>query len=437
MIYKEMTIEEMWRFTDKNRYPIPLKYLKNVLNKLGNPQNKFKSIHVAGSNGKGSTTNALKDVFIEEGLKTAMFTSPHILHSRERMQINNVPINDEDFKKHFLKVIYVLEEEHIHISKPYYGGLYSLIAYSWFAEQEVDIAVVEVGVGGRYDQTNTITPLVSVITNIDLDHIDMLGSTYHEIAFNKGGIIKPNVPCILGDSSNKSVVKTISLISDELKAPLYMKDIDYHNKLLSVTERTQAFNFKNNNKDIDVSISLSGEYQCDNMSQVIQVIDILNTQYGYSISNNTIKNSLLKTIWQGRFEYLTDDIIVDGAHNLAGMKELIKTLNTKYPTESFTLVYANIKTKDYKGMMEYLNKELNDRIKHIIITEIPGDKILSAKELYELCPMNQKLLKESILDAYDTGMKLKGDTKLIICGSLYMMAKIKELISNGQIKLNR
>lgn len=321
---------------------------------LGNPQNKFKTIHVGGTNGKGSTSHMLAAIFQEAGYKTGLYTSPHLKDFRERIRING-----EMIPKTFVTNFINQQRSKIEEVSPSFFEATVAMAFSFFAEEQVDIAIIEVGLGGRLDSTNIITPELSVITNISLDHTNILGDTLPEIAAEKAGIIKAGVPVVIGEKQEeiaaifmdkaKATHSQITFADQELRTDHTSRNQEHLNT--SVYKGTRVLY---NNLDLD----LNGLYQLKNVLTVLQSVAIMQTK-GYSISDNHIyaalKNVKVLTGLQGRWQKLGEQplIICDTGHNISGITEVIQNIrNTEH--QKLHMVIGMVKDKDINGVLALL-----------------------------------------------------------------------------------
>ena len=304
------------------------KNLTNILElvkQLNFPEKKFTSIHVAGTNGKGSTSHMLASVLQESGYKVGLYTSPHLKDFRERIRVNGTPISEQNVIDFITQNNTFLELQKLSFFEMTVG-----MAFDFFANQKVDIAVIEVGLGGRLDSTNIITPLVSVITNIGLDHTQFLGETLSEIAFEKAGIIKPNIPVVIGEKQ-ESIVSVFKEIATRNNTPLYFAD-----ELIS------------NNHTSD----LLGDYQIKNIKTAVQTLHLL-IEKKYTITDKEIKKGLLNVVkntgLKGRWQELNKHpkVVCDTAHNKEGLAIVMNQLqNEKYQNLHIVLGVVNDKKLD-------------------------------------------------------------------------------------------
>jgi dihydrofolate synthase/folylpolyglutamate synthase len=321
---------------------------------VGNPQQKFKTIHVAGTNGKGSTSHMLAAVLQKAGYKTGLYTSPHLKDFRERIRINGQMMPEEavvDFTER--------EKEKIEEINPSFFEVTVAMAFDYFAAEQVDIAVIEVGLGGRLDSTNIITPELSVITNISLDHTNLLGNTLQEIASEKAGIIKPGIPVVVGEKQKESapvfISKAEETSSELVFASTELRLDDIRNEGIHLVTSV----YKNNARIYkDLKLDLTGRYQLKNVLTVIQAI-ILLTRKGYNIPEAAVYSGLSHTAeitgLQGRWQTISRDplVICDTGHNIAGIQEVLQNIQAT-PYKKLHIVIGMLKDKDVSTILHLL-----------------------------------------------------------------------------------
>ncbi|KQS40613.1 folylpolyglutamate synthase/dihydrofolate synthase family protein [Pedobacter sp. Leaf194] len=324
---------------------------------LNNPQNKFKSIHVAGTNGKGSTSHMLASVLQAQGFKTGLYTSPHLKDFRERIRINGKMISKAEVKsfvKTNKKLIFEIE--------PSFFEATVAMAFEHFARHQVDIAVIEVGLGGRLDSTNIITPEISVITNISIDHTNMLGNTLPEIAGEKAGIIKKGIPVVIGETHPESEPIFVEKAKAE-SAQIFFADDDLEARDISVKNNKLQLSVyeKNTLKYQKLKTDLTGLYQPKNILTVLKTLDVLNEHSGLEVAKKSIYDGLAQvkklTGLQGRWQTLSKNplMICDTGHNEAGITEVIKNIEqTQY--ERLHIVFGMVKDKDITKVLSLMPK---------------------------------------------------------------------------------
>ncbi len=319
----------------KIAYNPGLENITKMVSLLNNPQDKYKTIHVAGTNGKGSVSHMLASVLQEQGYKVGLFTSPHLISFTERIRVKGVECQ-QDFVVNFIEK----HKEYAQMQKLSFFEFTTAMAFEYFKEKKVDYAVIEVGLGGRLDATNIITPILSVINNIHFDHQDILGNTIEKIAFEKGGIIKPFIPVVLGEMLVEANV-ALKKIAKEKNARIF----EYQNQL------------NENNYQLD----LKGLYQQKNIKTVLTALNVLVNELNIKISEEAIKQGLLHVVkntgLRGRWEELGENpkIICDTAHNTDGITQIVEQIKQQ-KFNNLHLVLGFLKDKDFKKIIELFPK---------------------------------------------------------------------------------
>ena len=367
-------------------------HFKALLETINNPQNKLKCIHIGGTNGKGSTTNYVRAILESAGYKVGTFTSPHLIAHNDRIRINNVPISDDKLL-HYINESFGLWDKH-NLSM---FEMDMLISIQYFIDEAVDYVVYEVGLGGRLDATNVITPIVSAITNVDYDHMNILGNTLEKIAFEKAGIIKEGVP-LLTTEVKDAVRFVFEDICEKRKAP-YIQ--------VKVPQYTGYYHFIH--EGVEVDLVDQGIYQVENASLAISIVKWLNLD----IDNLKIKEAIEKTHWQGRFEKVAPSIYIDGAHNIKGVQKLVQSLASL--PKPWIIVFSALGDKDHDEMVHILNENADT----LIVSEFDFYRAESAEILaHDTGAMVIKDYKEAI----QKGIALKENGSLIVTGSLYFIS---------------
>ncbi|QOI98163.1 MAG: bifunctional folylpolyglutamate synthase/dihydrofolate synthase [Flammeovirgaceae bacterium] len=331
------------------------KDLTNTLalcNELDQPQNKFKSVHIAGTNGKGSSSHMIASVLQEAGYKTGLYTSPHLKSFTERIRINGQEVYP-DFVVGFVNRMRSVIEK----IKPSFFETTVAMAFDYFARQQVDIAVVEVGLGGRLDSTNVITPLVSLITNIGFDHTDMLGETLSQIAVEKAGIIKPDTPVVISEQQDETTPVFLQK-ANECKAPIFFAQDEYQ-----VTKNETGYHvlYQGVVRFKHLKLALGGNYQQKNLYGVLKTLDVLR-QRGFAITDEHIINGLemvtTNTGLKGRWQILGTMplIICDTAHNAEGLNEVVDQIRQQ-PHRALYIVFGMVRDKQPEKILSMLPKE--------------------------------------------------------------------------------
>ena len=427
MNYEEAVayIEETPKFTTKNK----LSHTKECLRRLGNPEKKFRVIHVAGTNGKGSTCAFLTSIFREAGYSCGLFTSPHLVTINERFQINEQNIDDDTFLSAFLKVRALADELVAEGSyHPTYFEMLFLMGMVIFADAGVDYVMLETGLGGRLDATTAVEePAACVITSISFDHMQYLGNTIREIAGEKAGIIVPGVPVIF-DGNDPEAAKVIRDQAEKLGSPWFeVKREDAEIK--GITSGGIDFSVKNGYYGNTVfSIPFIARYQVMNAALVLKTVEVLKQQI--PIPEDAVKKGLLETRWQGRMETVLPGVIVDGAHNEDGVEKFVETAEHFQKEYPLTLLFSAVDDKDYTDMIRTILGRI--RFRHVVVTQVGGYRKVPAEALAEIfrregCPSAQAF--EDTEAAFRAALSLKGEDGMLFCvGSLYLVGEIKELL---------
>jgi dihydrofolate synthase/folylpolyglutamate synthase len=400
--------------------------IKGILNALGNPQNNFGCIHVAGTNGKGSVASALSSILRESGYKVGLYTSPHLVRFNERICINNRQISDADVVKSHKAV----QQVHHGNRSPTFFEFATAMALYEFGRQTVDWAVIETGMGGRYDATNVIQPAMSIITNVSMEHRDYLGNTLARITREKAGIIKQGAPVVTA-IKQKQAQSVVLRIAAKKSAPLYILGKNFKVR----RHRAGGFSYYGiENTWHNMHTTLLGNYQVDNAALAIATCELLNKDNA-EISKKNIQNGLSKTRWPGRLELVSNKplVILDGAHNLIAARNLAKFLSENLAHRRITLVVGILDDKPYGAML----KTLLPACSRAIITRAKTDRALAPQRLYAAA---KKIISDvtMIPDVAAAAKQAVGaagpDDVICIAGSLYVVGEAKEAIEKGLIK---
>lgn len=327
-----------------------LKRMQQFLTELGNPQTKIQAVHVAGTNGKGSTIAFLTSLLGQEGRQVGTFTSPFITRFNERIAVNGQPISDEAVVHLVTQVRPVVEKmDQTELGGPLEFEIVTAMMFLYFAQHPVGVVLVEVGIGGLYDSTNVFTPLVSVITNVGWDHMALLGNTLPEIAQQKAGIIKPHVPVVTGVQASEALT-VIKRVANEQHAPLMVLDDDF--KLTG-----DPADFESNDCHVsNIKSGLLGVYQLKNLAVAIQAAVVLSRQRGWKLSADQIRRASLQARWPGRMEIMQQEplVVLDGAHNLPGVQALKQSLQTYWQDRTIHILAAILDDKLFQPMIDEL-----------------------------------------------------------------------------------
>lgn len=426
MTYREAVtyIEETPKFTKKNT----LENTRAILRYLGNPQDKMKILHVAGTNGKGSVCSFLASILKAAGKRTGLFTSPHLVEINERFVVDEEQVSNEAFLEAFHRVMECIGEiEREGYAHPTYFEILFLIGMVLFEQADVEYLVMETGLGGRLDATNSVDhPIVTVITSISLDHTEYLGNTVAEIAGEKAGILKEGVPVVY-DASDPEAEAVIRKRARELHAPAFGVRPEMY-KISSMTDKHIDFSIHSGYYDyIELSISSVAEYQVMNAAEAVTAIKALDG--GAEFTSDTIRRGIDAMRWQGRMETVLPGVIIDGAHNEAGVEEFVKTakrLEKDYPV---TLLFAAVDDKDYPSMIQTICREL--RPERVIVTEVGGYRAVEAEKsaaLFRQSGMDKITAYTDAEEAFAAALREKADGILFCVGSLYLAGSIKGIL---------
>lgn len=435
MTYEEAIcyIEEIPMFTKKTE----LKNTRYMLELLGNPQEKLEVIHVAGTNGKGSVCAFMSSICRQSGRRTGMFTSPHLVDLRERIQIDGNMVSQERFTQSCEKLCKIAERlmEDGYQHPAYFEFLFGM-AMEIFAREGVETVVLETGLGGRLDATNAIEhPVMTILTSISMDHMEYLGDTIEAIAEEKAGIIKNEVPVIYW-AEDPAVAAVIEKKAQEKCARTYVNSVKDYEILKIENKKIDFCSFCRYYENSIFTIPFSATYQVMNVSLVLTAVGVLNERCDRNISEEMVRKGLENAVWPGRMEEVLPRIFVDGAHNEDGIRAFVdavkyaETVDAEKCAEGKYLLFSVVKEKDYENMVKLLCEELD--WKGIILTEINGGRKLAGdimKKLFERYTDARIEICSDIQTALKTAQTRLSDTDVLYCiGSLYLVGEIKEWI---------
>ena len=391
---------------------------------LDHPERKIRTVHVTGTNGKGSVTTFLANMLQQAGLKVGSYTSPHFVRYNERICLNGEEISNEDFAAVTEKTKAALDRFLAQGGEqPTQFEFITAMAFLYFAEKQVDCAVIEVGMGGLWDSTNIITPEVSVITNVTLEHTERLGKTIEAIAAQKAGIIKPGVP-VVTEAEGKAL-EVIRGAAEANHAPLYVYGDDFSTEELTSSMDTQTFLYRLGEKELEVAIHLPGEHQILNGAAALTAAEILRDKHGVP-DEAAMLRGMEAARWPGRLERIhrNPDIILDGAHNPSGVTVLRKALDEYYPKARRIYVFGMMADKNVSQVSDILFRP-EDTIYTVLAHE--GDRSEKPEKLAQRLHKNAVPM-EDLTAAYQRAVSEAGpEDVVIVCGSLYLIGTFKEL----------
>jgi dihydrofolate synthase/folylpolyglutamate synthase len=410
-------IEHIKRFGSR----LDLSRITKALARLDNPHHAFKSIHVGGTNGKGSTSNFITNILMSAGYKVGLFTSPYVVDFNERIKVNQINITD-DLLVHYTNMVYqvsleLLEENEEDIIT--FFEVLTIIAFLYYKDENVDYAVIEVGLGGLLDATNVIVPEVSVITNVSYDHMKQLGNTLESIALNKLGIVKEGVPLITG-IEDMHLYPLIYEITNKKHSRVKICNFELAEDV-QLSELT-TFRYQENSYELQ----LPGQYQVKNAIVAIETIRLLRLINHLNIQEENIFEGLKATKWPGRFEIFNHQIILDGAHNIGGIKALKTSIQSIYKDKDIICLFSVMKDKQHKQMIE----ELDNFCSRLYFTEFDYIRRADAEDLFFESSHYRKSFHHDHKAIFDQlSNDLKDNEILLVTGSLYFISEIRKLIT--------
>ena len=407
----------------------PPEHTRELLSRLGNPQEGIKIIHVAGTNGKGSVCAYLNAMLLAGGKKTGLFTSPHLVRINERFQINGEDVSDEQFLDAFLKVEKAAKEyEAEGEGHPSYFETLFLMGMLIFKEAGVEYLVMETGLGGRLDATNVVEkPLACIITSISRDHTEYLGDTLEAIAGEKAGIIKAGVPVIY-DASQPGPASVIAAKAKEMGSPAWpMEPSFYEMKTQSREGITFTFAYPGGEK-AELAIPYVAKYQMMNASLAFYTMHIL--QDVHDIPKNVLAEGLSKIKWPCRMEMAAPGVIIDGAHNEDGIAQFVSTAGYFAKENENTILFTAVADKHYHEMIGEICEGIHPS--HVVATQIDGSRVVPAEVLAEdfrKAGCTDVCAESEIGAAYEKALEKKGSGMLFCVGSLYLAGELKAYLA--------
>lgn len=430
------TIEEAIQFIESRQKfgsKPGLQRINALLDELEHPERELSIVHIAGTNGKGSTVSFLSSMLQETGLTVGTFTSPYIEILNERIAINGLPIPDEALLAAVQKIQPIVDsaDPNSALFEITEFELLTAAAFYYFKEEKIDIAVVEVGLGGLYDSTNVVSPLLTAITTIGMDHEQVLGDTIEKIAAQKAGIIKKGIPVVTGNITENALA-VIDDTAQKQQAKIYhfneSYQIDYkgpHSKW------GEQFDFYNENGKISKLLtSLFGKHQTENAAVAIQLFYLVCQLKKIPFDEKNVRNGLLNTSWPARMEIISQDplIILDGAHNEQAMKRLTENMNQEFKNRHIYVIFSALERKNVESMLKQLLEIPNA---DIYLTNFDYSGVLRLEKNYQ--EMNEKRI--NVVSLWQFGLanileKIASDDIILVTGSLYFVAEVRKLIKD-------
>ena len=419
---------ERMRVVQYDETSFKLDRMKTLLKAIGNPQEKVAMIHVAGTVGKGSTVAMICSMLQGNGYTVGAYTSPHLTDIRERVVVNGAMVDENTFTELLKIVVQAATKSDV---TPTFFELITAVAFKHFADEAVDIAVIETGIGGRLDSTNVITPLMTLITKIDLDHVNILGTSVEEIAREKAGIFKSSIPAISAHQS-ESVTTVLKECAESTgtEVRVIAQDIEFSSRFgggIDGKQHTRICIITEDSQYMHIPVPLDGEHQATNCALAISAIDQLK-KVGYTFDDLAIYDSLAKTTISGRMEVVWErpKILVDGAHNPTSLKTLIKSVGAHIPYDSMVCVFGCCQDKDVDGMLEQISLGADK----IIFTKAKGNPRAAEPQIlqkqFEEISGKMTQIAETLPEALEIAAQAASREDLIcVTGSFYLVGETK------------
>lgn len=429
-----MNYDEALRFIKdcaKFGVKLGLERIGEILRRLGNPESKFRMVHIAGTNGKGSTAAMVDFIFQEAGYKTGRFTSPHLVSYRERFTANGVWISEEQLAQIVSRIRPVLEAVALEgFGNPTEFEIGTVIAFEFFAAQAVDVAIIEVGMGGRFDATNVIQPVLSIITRIDYDHQQYLGNSLTEIAYEKAGIIKPGVPVVIGVQLPE-IENFLTQIASARGSKFKLASEIGLESVKVAESGTEALYQSTYFGPLRVGLRLIGPHQAVNCLNALAGLHFL-IDAGFKISQSAVLNGLAKTVWPGRMERVKPPnspdslkLYLDGAHNPNGARILVDTIKLLYPGRKVDMLAGILDNKSYAEMAAIFSEIAAS----VIVTGISGFKAASTSELASIFTGHgvEAIIEPVPADALNR-LLASSNSVAVATGSLYLIGELRAIL---------
>jgi dihydrofolate synthase/folylpolyglutamate synthase len=403
--------------------------IERICTSLGSPQDRYPSVLIGGTNGKGSTATALTSILQEAGYRVGLYTSPHLVDFRERIRIQGEQISEDEVVQWTDVIRHAISPLNL---EPTFFELTTAMALLHFARKEVDIAVLEVGMGGRLDATNIVHPWVTLITGVDYDHEEHLGRTLLEIAGEKCGIMKPRTPLITGEQRDE-IFALMERTGESLSAPIHRYGRDFSCSLHAIDRNALTFRFQSPSRDYDLlTTPMTGRHQMNNLGLALAATEILR-QRGLRISETSVRRGLAAARWEGRLEAIWEKplILLDGAHNPGGVRTLVDFLREvigsadRYPKS--TLIFGVLQDKDAETMLRMLLPYFS----HIVLTAPDTERARDPRLLQSLVTSDGKHL--SVIPSVSAAVEwvsesAREDEAIVVCGSLYTVGEARHTL---------
>jgi len=404
-------------------WQLGLSRVKRLSRLFGNPHRRYAVVHIAGTNGKGSTAATLEAILKSAGFRTGLYTSPHLVNVTERIRINGIPLSIDSFE-----IILKRQQQFLEKSHATYFEALTMIAFSAFAEAGVDIALVEVGLGGRLDATNIVHPVLSIIPSIAFDHQKFLGKTLSAIATEKAGILKRRVPCVIGKMPPQAA-RVIEAKAKDMQSQLYDASRVCKVRKSEITSQFNRLWLSVGNVEYDdLRSNLIGRHQINNTLCAITAVSLLN-KHGFRISDANMQTGLQSVEWSGRFHVVLQKpvIVFDVAHNSAGMRALVETFREVFPNHRPVVLLGVLADKDYRKMLH----EWHGVARHLVFCRVQSSRALPPEKLH-VAALKMGFAAIIVSDpagAFEEAKKIAGREGIVcVAGSHYTVGGLMECI---------
>jgi dihydrofolate synthase/folylpolyglutamate synthase len=432
MRYEEM-LKNLYNIHPETKIKLGLERISELLKMLGNPQNTFKYIHVSGTNGKGTVVKTISALLKAHGMNVGSYFSPHVETFRERIRFNDEYISKEEAVEIFQEVMNQAQKMSAPEMEPTFFEIVTAMAFLYFKKKKVDVVVSEVGLGGRFDATNVVEkPLVSVITTVDFDHMDILGNDISKIAFEKAGIIKDGVPVVLGDVPLEAF-KVISSKAKETDSKIVRWGKDYNILNEKFELGRNSFDFSWKKEKLHLETRMNGIQAMQNIAIALATLKVLEEKKVFLFDEKKTFDTVFTLNLKGRFEWLPSDItlVLDVAHNKPAMKVLARNLKKYFPSNSVNAVVGILNDKDYKGMID----EIAPAVKRLYITSPVSPRATDPFAIYTWAVQKYdnvgfiKNIKEAVETCHDM-CKDEGSV-MLISGSFYTVGAARSFLTGS------
>lgn len=407
--------------------------MHRILTALGEPQRSFRGIHVTGTNGKGSVTQILSHLICERGLKVGTFMSPYIQRFNERIQIDLEPIPDDQllYWTNYVhdKIVAIQKKEPDFELVEF--ELVTAIMFAYFQAAQIDIAVIEVGIGGAHDKTNVFTPLLSVITTVGLDHMQLIGPTLTDIAIEKSGIIKPNRPVVVGTMTTQ-VAEILQAKAKTMGSPIYRLGHEFKVDRVALTsDYKQTFDFSNEQQQLKaIEIHSIARFEVDNTAIAIQAFQVFCDLMKFKVSKTELKTELAQIHLMGRLEIINKApfIILDGAHNPQAMTRLFDSIQQGFPNTEVHVIAAFMKDKAIAELVKILHQNRRNKL---YFTTLDMPRAAKEVDIQPMMASSDTYFEDWQAAFYQAYHNISQDEVILICGSIYLVSEVRNYLTEG------